>query len=336
MSIVILDDYQDAVRKLACASKLDPYPAKVYTQAIQGPGRLAMRLRDAEILVLIRERTVLSRGLIEKLPRLRMVSQVGEVGQHIDLHACTEHGIPVAEGAGSPIPTAELTWALVLAAARRLPHYISHLKQGAWQQSGLKAASMPANFGLGTVLYGHTLGIWGYGQVGRIVASYGRAFGMNVLVWSSPASMARARADGHACAGSKEALLAQADVLSLHMRLGERTRGMISLADLSTMKPSAILVNTSRAELLQPQALVAALQRGRPGLAAIDVFEQEPILRGHALLRLENCICTPHIGHVEQQNYELYFSAAFDNIINYLAGRPTHVVNPRALEAAAA
>ncbi|MCK9516856.1 MAG: D-2-hydroxyacid dehydrogenase family protein [Ottowia sp.] len=331
MAIVILDDYQDAVRKLACASQLDPYPAKVHTHSVRGVGRLAMRLRDAEVLVLIRERTALTRELIEKLPRLRMVSQVGEVGEHVDLDACTERGIVVAEGVGSPIPTAELTWALILAAARRLPQYISHLKQGAWQQSGLKAASMPPNFGLGTILHGHTLGVWGYGRVGRIVAGYGRAFGMNVRVWGSPDSMRRAHGDGHACAASRDALLAQSDFLTLHLRLSQATRGMLGLQDLARMKPTATLVNTSRAELLQPQALVAALQRGRPGMAAVDVFEQEPILRGHALLRLENCICTPHIGHVEQQNYELQFSTAFDNIVNYLRRQPSHVVNPQAL-----
>ena len=332
MNIVILDDYQDAVRKLACAARLEPYPAKVYTNTIKGLGQLAVRLRDAEVLVLIRERTHVTRQLIEKLPRLKMISQTGRVGPHIDLAACTERGIVVAEGAGSPIAPAELTWALIMAAMRRLPQYIGNLKHGAWQQSGLKSASMPPNFGLGSVLRGRTLGIWGYGRIGQIVASYGRAFGMPVLVWGSPDSMARARADGHHAAPTRAEFFALSDVLSLHLRLVDATLGIVKLDDLARMKPSALLVNTSRAELVEPDALVSALNRGRPGMAAVDVFESEPILQGHALLRLENCICTPHIGYVEQDSYELYFGAAFDNIVNYLRGTPSNIVNPGALQ----
>ncbi|MBS0414228.1 MAG: D-2-hydroxyacid dehydrogenase family protein [Proteobacteria bacterium] len=332
MNIVILDDYQDAVRKLACAARLEPYPAKVYTNTIKGLGQLAVRLRDAEVLVLIRERTHITRQLIEKLPRLKMISQTGRVGPHIDLAACTERGIVVAEGAGSPIAPAELTWALIMAAMRRLPQYIGNLKHGAWQQSGLKSASMPPNFGLGSVLRGRTLGIWGYGRIGQIVASYGRAFGMPVLVWGSPESMARARADGHHAAPTRAEFFALSDVLSLHLRLVDATLGIVKLDDLARMKPSALLVNTSRAELVEPDALVSALNRGRPGMAAVDVFESEPILQGHALLRLENCICTPHIGYVEQDSYELYFGAAFDNIVNYLRGTPSNIVNPGALQ----
>ena len=332
MNIVILDDYQDAVRKLACAARLEPYPAKVYTNTIKGLGQLAVRLRDAEVLVLIRERTHITRQLVEKLPRLKMISQTGRVGPHIDLAACTERGIVVAEGAGSPIAPAELTWALIMAAMRRLPQYIGNLKHGAWQQSGLKSASMPPNFGLGSVLRGRTLGIWGYGRIGQIVASYGRAFGMPVLVWGSPDSMARARADGHHAAPTRAEFFALSDVLSLHLRLVDATLGIVKLEDLARMKPSALLVNTSRAELIEPDALVSALNRGRPGMAAVDVFESEPILQGHALLRLENCICTPHIGYVEQDSYELYFGAAFDNIVNYLRGTPSNIVNPGALQ----
>ncbi|MBK6615857.1 D-2-hydroxyacid dehydrogenase family protein [Ottowia sp.] len=332
MNIVILDDYQDAVRKLACAAKLDSYPAKVYTNTVKGLGQLSVRLRDAEVIVLIRERTQLTRALVEKLPRLKMVSQTGRVGSHIDVAACTERGIAVAEGVGSPVAAAELTWALIMAAARRLPQYIGNLKHGAWQQSGLKSASMPPNFGLGTVLRGRTLGIWGYGRIGQIVAGYGRAFGMQVMVWGSPASMARARADGYHAAPTRAEFFALADVLSLHLRLSDSTRGIVRLDDLGRMKPTALLVNTSRAELIEADTLVSALNRGRPGMAAVDVFETEPILQGHALLRLENCICTPHIGYVEQDSYELYFSAAFDNVVNYLRGTPTHIVNPGALQ----
>jgi D-3-phosphoglycerate dehydrogenase len=332
MNIVILDDYQDAVRKLKCASKLDAYAAKVYTNTVKGMGQLAVRLKDAEALVLVRERTQLNRALIEKLPKLRLISQTGKIGPHIDLAACTERGIAVAEGVGSPVAPAELTWALIMAVMRRLPQYISNLKHGAWQQSGLKASSMPPNFGLGNTLRGKTLGIWGYGRIGQLVAKYGQAFGMNVKVWGREASRAQALADGFQAFTSREACFEESDVLSLHLRLCDDTQNIVSADDLARMKPTALLVNTSRSELIESGALLAALNRGRPGLAAVDVFESEPILQGHALLRLENCICTPHIGYVEQDSYELYFGAAFDNIINYIKGTPTNIVNPGALQ----
>jgi D-3-phosphoglycerate dehydrogenase / 2-oxoglutarate reductase len=332
MNIVILDDYQDAVRKLECAAKLENYPAKVFTNTVKGIGQLSIRLKDADVIVLVRERTHITRQLIEKLPRLKLISQTGKVGAHLDVDACTERGIAVAEGAGSPVAAAELTWALIMAAQRRLPQYISHLKHGAWQQSGLKAASMPPNFGIGTVLKGKTLGIWGYGKIGQLVASYGRAFGMHVRVWGQEGSIERAQADGYAVVSSQEALFAESDVLSLHLRLTPETKGIVKLGDLSLMKPTALMVNTSRAELIEQDALIAALNRGRPGMAAVDVFESEPILQGHALLRLENCICTPHIGYVEQSSYEMYFGAAFDNVVNFISGTPSNIVNPGALQ----
>ena len=332
MNIVILDDYQDAVRKLPCAAKLDAYPAKVYTNTVKGIGQLSVRLKDVDVIVLIRERTHINRQLIEKLPKLKMIAQTGRVGAHIDVAACTERGVVVADGAGSPIAPAELTWALVMAATRRIPQYVGHLKHGAWQQAGLKTASMPPNFGVGTVLKGKTLGIAGYGKIGQILAGYGRAFGMRVVVWGRDTSKTLALADGFEVAQSKTELFEQSDVLSLHIRLTDETRGFVTLDDLSRMKPTALLVNTSRAELIEPEALIAALNRGRPGLAAVDVFESEPILQGHALLRLENCICTPHIGYVEQDSYELYFGAAFDNVINFIKGTPTNIVNPGALQ----
>jgi D-3-phosphoglycerate dehydrogenase len=281
MNIVILDDYQDAVRKLHCASRLDAYTAKVYTNTVKGLGQLSVRLKDADIIVLVRERTQITRQLVEKLPRLKLIAQTGKIGSHIDVAACTERGIAVAEGIGSPVAPAELTWALVMAAMRRLPQYISNLKHGAWQQSGLKTASMPPNFGL---------------------------------------------------VSTREEFFSQCDVISLHLRLNDETRGIVSLEDLSCMKPTSLLVNTSRAELIETDALIAALNRGRPGMAAVDVFESEPILQGHALLRLENCICTPHIGYVEQDSYELYFGAAFDNVVNFIKGTPTNIVNPGALQ----
>jgi D-3-phosphoglycerate dehydrogenase len=332
MNIVILDDYQDAVRKLPCAARLEAYQAKVYTNTVKGLGQLSVRLKDADVIVLNRERTHLARALIEKLPRLKLVVQTGKVGPHVDVAACTERGIAVADGTGSPVAPAELTWALIMAAMRRLPHYIANLKHGVWQQSGLKAGSMPANFGLGSVLQGKTLGIWGYGKIGQLVAGYGLAFGMRVVVWGRDATRERAAVDGFEVAESRDALFTQSDVLSLHLRLNDDTREIVTLDDLSRMKPTALLVNTSRAELIEADALMAALNRGRPGMAAIDVFESEPILQGHALLRLENCICTPHIGYVEQNSYEMYFGAAFDNVINFIKGTPTNIVNPGALQ----
>jgi len=331
VNIIILDDYQDAVRKLKCASVLESLNAKVFTNTVKGIGQLSVRLRDAEVLVLIRERTQFPKALLEKLPKLKLISQTGKVGSHIDLDTCTRMGIAVAEGAGSPVAPAELTWALIMAAMRRLPQYIGNLKHGAWQQSGLKAASMPPNFGLGNVLKGKTLGIWGYGKIGQMVAGYGRAFGMHVTVWGSESARTKAVHDGLVAAPSCEAFFEACDVLSLHLRLHDSTRGVVKLDALSRMKPTALLVNTSRAELIEENALVSALNRGRPGMAAVDVFESEPILQGHPLLRLENAVCTPHIGYVEQDSYELYFQHAFENVVNFINGQPTNIVNPDAL-----
>jgi D-3-phosphoglycerate dehydrogenase len=332
MNIIILDDYQDAVRKLACAARLEPYSAKVFTNTVKGIGQLSVRLRDADVLVLIRERTHFPRQLLEKLPRLKLISQTGKVGAHVDVEACTRLGIAVTEGSGSPVAPAELTWALILAATRRLPQYIGNLKHGAWQQAGLKSAAMPPNFGVGTVLRGRTMGLWGYGRIGQLVAGYARAFGMRVQVWGSEASRARAVADGFEAVADKGALFDTSDVLSLHLRLAASTHGAVTLEDLSRMRPTALFVNTSRAELVAENALVSALNRGRPGMAAVDVFESEPILQGHPLLRLENAVCTPHIGYVEQDSYEMYFGAAFDNVVNFIAGNPSGLVNPEALK----
>ena len=330
MNIVILDDYQDAVRKLHCASLLEGHNIKVYTNTVKGVGQLAVRLRDAEAIVLIRERTPVGRQLIEKLPKLKLIAQVGKVGPHLDVQACTDHGIAVTEGVGSPVATAELTWALIMAAMRRLPQYIANLKHGAWQQSGLKAAAMPPNFALGTSLHGRTLGIWGYGRIGQMVARFGQAFGMQILVGGSDASRALARTHGHQAAANQAELFTKSDVLSLHLRLCAATQHIVTAHELSLMKSTALLVNTARAELIAPDALVSALNKGHPGLAAVDVFESEPILQGHALLRLENCICTPHIGYVEQDSYEQYFGAAFANIVQFAQGERSHVVNPQA------
>lgn len=332
VNIIILDDYQDAVRKLKCASRLESLNAKVFTNTVKGIGQLSVRLRDADVLVLIRERTHFPKQLLEKLPRLKLIAQTGRVGSHIDVDTCTRMGIALAEGVGSPVAPAELTWALIMSAMRRLPQYIGNLKHGAWQQSGLKAASMPPNFGLGLVLRGKTLGIWGYGKIGQMVAGYGRAFGMDVLVWGSESARGKAIEDGYAAAESCESFFATCDVLSLHLRLTDTTRGIVKHDALAHMKPTALLVNTSRAELIEEGALVSALNRGRPGMAAVDVFESEPILQGHPLLRLENAVCTPHIGYVELESYETYFAAAFDNVVNFVNGTPTNIINPDALK----
>ncbi|MGO4328818.1 D-2-hydroxyacid dehydrogenase family protein [Cupriavidus sp. M-11] len=331
MKIAVLDDYQDSVRKLPCFSLLDGHDVKVFNNTVKGVGQLAARLSDVEAVVLIRERSRIPRQLLEKLPKLKIVSQTGRVGGHVDIDACTERGVAVLEGSGSPVAPAELTWALIMAAQRRIPQYVASLKHGAWQQSGLKSTTMPPNFGLGQVLRGQTLGIWGYGKIGKLLAGYGRAFGMNVLVWGRENSQKSAREDGLAVAESQEQLFAESDVLSLHLRLNDETRGLVKLSDLTRMKPTALFVNTSRAELVEENALLTALNRGRPGMAAVDVFESEPILQGHALLRMENCICTPHLGYVERESYEMYFRIAFQNILDVLAGKHESIANPKAL-----
>lgn len=320
MKIAILDDYQDAVRKLDCFQLLAQHEVKVFNNSVRGLGQLATRLAEVEALVLIRERTRITPQLLDKLPRLKIISQTGKISSHIDMQACNARGIAVLEGVGSPVAPAELTWALIMAAQRRIPQYVANLKQGAWQQSGLRAAAMPANFGIGQVLRGQTLGIWGYGKIGRLIAGYGRAFGMRVLIWGREMSRTSAQADGYEVAESKAALFAQSDVLSIHLRLHDDTRGAVGLADLLSMKPTALFVNTSRAELVEENAMVAALGQGRPGMVAVDVYESEPILQGHTLLRMENAICTPHIGYVERESYELYFRAAFQNILDFIAG----------------
>ncbi len=331
MNIAILDDYQDAVRKLDCAERLTGHSVKVHTNSVKGFGQLSMRLKDAEALILIRERTHITKQLIDRLPNLKLISQTGKVSGHIDVEACTKRGIVICEGVGSPTAPAELTWALIMATARRIPQYVSNLKYGVWQQSGLKSSSLPANFGLGTVLKGKTLGIWGFGKIGQMVAGYGRAFGMHVQVWGREPSRALAEEMGYKAAVSKEAFFESSDILTLHLRLNDATHGIVGPQDLALMKPTAMIVNTSRAELIKTDALSNALSLGRPGLGAIDVFESEPILQGHPLLRMENCVCTPHLGYVEKDSYELYLGAAIDNIVNFCNGVPTQVLNPEAL-----
>jgi D-3-phosphoglycerate dehydrogenase len=324
MKIAILDDYHDTLRTLECFRKLSGHEVRVWNDHVQDVEVLARRLQDTEALVLIRERTEIRAPLLERLGKLRLISQ-RSVYPHIDVDACTRRGVIVSSSqhAGTPsYAAAELTWALVLAAMRQVPQQMSALKAGKWQ------------IGVGNTLRGKTLGIYGYGRIGSVVAGYGRAFGMEVLVWAREASLKRARDDGHAVASGKAAFFSGCDVISLHMRLVEGTRGIVTAQDLARMKPTALLVNTSRAGLVAPGALVAALGRGRPGMAAVDVYEQEPVLdTGHPLLAMDNVVCTPHIGYVTRDEYEVQFSDIFDQIVAYAAGKPINVVNPEVLKA---
>ena len=310
MKIAILDDYQDAVRHLPCFRLLDGVDVKVFHHSAKGAGQLAIRLAPFDGLVLIRERTKIDRALMTRLPHLKLICQTGRLGAHVDVDAARELGITVIEGQGDPIATAELTWALILAGSRRLLDYASLLRQGVWQTSSLT----PARNTLGRVVRGRRLGIWGYGRIGQCVAGYARAFGMQVSVWGSEASRAKAVAEGFDAAPSRAAFFADADIVTLHLRLTESTRAIVQAEDLSRMKPDALLVNTSRAELITPGALEAALRAGRPGSAAIDVFDTEPLPPTAPLLQLDNLITTPHLGYVEQDSYEMYFRPLFEAI----------------------
>jgi len=322
VKVSILDDYHDTLRTLQCFEKLASHDVTIWNDHVQDVDSLAARLHDTEALVLIRERTQVRAPLLERLPRLRLISQ-RSVYPHIDIDACTRLGIIVSSNLHADTPsyaTAELTWALVLAAMRQLPQQMASLKAGNWQ------------IGVGSTVRGKTLGIYGYGRIGSVVAGYGRAFGMKVMAWAREKSLAQAHADGHAVAASKEAFFAECDIISLHMRLVDATRGIVTAADLARMKPTALLVNTSRAPLIEPDALVTALRRGRPGMAAVDVYEDEPVRdTSHPLLNMPNVVCTPHIGYVSRDEYEVQFTDIFDQIIAYTAGAPINVVNPDVL-----
>ena len=327
MKIAILDDYQDAVRGLACFKLTEGHEVKVFNSTARGLGQLAIRLAPFDALVLIRERSSFNRALLSRLPNLKLLSQTGKAGQHIDVAAATELGIAIAEGVGSPTAPAELTWALVMAAQRKIVPYAQHLKEGLWQTASIE----PALNTLGRTLQGRTLAIWGYGRIGQLVAGYGRAFGMRVLVWGSEASRAAAVAAGDTAAASREELFAQADVLSLHLRLSDATRGIVTADDLARMQPTALFVNTSRAELVADGALEAALQQGHPGAAALDVFTEEPLPPTSLLLQLPNVLATPHLGYVEQDSYALYFRYALQNIVDFAQGQCTRLLNPAVL-----
>jgi D-3-phosphoglycerate dehydrogenase len=327
LKIAILDDYQDAARRLDCYSLLDAHEVKVFQSSTRGLGQLAIRLAPFDVLVLIRERTAFNAALLAKLSNLKLISQTGKVSGHIDVAAATERGIAIAEGVGSPVAPAELTWALIMAASRKIVPYATNLKDGLWQT----ASTNPTLNGVGRVLHGRTLGLWSYGKIGKLVAGYARAFGMRVVVWGSEASRQAAIADGFEAAPSREALFEMADVLSLHLRLADSTRGIVTASDLARMKPDALFVNTSRAELVADGALEAALKKGRPGTAALDVFTSEPLGPEAELLRIPTVLATPHLGYVEQDSYELYFKAAFENIVHFAQGAPSNILNPEAL-----
>jgi D-3-phosphoglycerate dehydrogenase len=325
MKISILDDYHDTLRTLDCFRKLAGHDVSIWNDHVQNVDTLAQRLKDTEILVLIRERTQIRAPLLERLNKLTLISQ-RSVYPHIDIDACTRLGVIVSSGQHADTPshsTAELTWGLVLAAMRQIPQQMNALKAGKWQ------------IGIGSSLRGKTFGIYGYGRIGRVVAGYAKAFGMNVLIWAREASMARARSDGYPNARSREGFFEECDIISLHLRLIDATRGAVKAGDLARMKPTALIVNTSRAALIEPGALAAALKSGRPGMAAIDVFEEEPLLdTRHPLLQMDNVICTPHIGYVSRDEYEIQFSDIFDQITAYAGGTPINVVNPDALNCA--
>src|SRR6266851_9165037 len=324
MKISILDDYHDTVRTLSCFKRLASHDVTIWNDHVQEIDALTERLKDTEALVLIRERTQIRAPLIERLPKLRLISQ-RSVYPHIDVEACTRHGVVVSSSQHPGTPSyaaAELTGALILDSMRRIPQQAAALKAGVWQ------------VGIGHTVRDKTLGIFGYGRIGAVVAGYGKAFGMNVVVWAREATRARAKADGYAVARSKEAFFEECDVISLHMRLVDATRGIVTAADLARMKPTALLVNTSRAPLIEPGALVNALRAGRPGLAAVDVYEDEPVRdTHHPLLNMGNVVCTPHLGYVSREEYEIQFADIFDQITAYAAGTPTNVVNPEVLAA---
>lgn len=322
MKIAVIDDYQDAFRKLACAAKLKGHDITVYRDTEKDAARFAARLEGYEAVIMTQQRSPLPKALVEALPAsVKLLCNTGRNVGHIDLAACTARGIIVAAaGGGLPNATAELTWGLILSSLRSIPHEVQQLKQGVWQTS------------VGTGVHGKTLGIYALGKIGSVVAQIGRAFGMKVTCWGRDASKAKARELGYEVPASREAFFAGADVLCLHIPLNKETRGIVTAADLAQMKSSALLVNTSRAGLIESGALVNALNKGHPGFGAIDVYEDEPVVdANHPLLKMSNVVCTPHLGYVEAGTYESYFGTVVDSILSYAAGTPINVLNPDVL-----
>lgn len=320
MNILIPDDYQNAIQNLECFKMLQGHNVTVLNKPLLTVPNVSKILDETEALVLIRERVKADTNLLQKLPKLKIISQTGKISSHIDLVACTKNKIAVAEGTGSPIATAELTWSLILNSYRQILQAVEDMKKGLWQTN------------IGRSVCGQTIGIWGYGRIGKRIASYAKAFEMKVIVWGSEASRKNAETDGFMGAASKEEFFRNVDILTLHIRLTENTRNIVKAYDLSLMKPDALLVNTSRSELIEENALIHALQVGRPGFAAIDVYEQEPVyIENYPLLKMPNVLCTPHLGYVEQKGYELYFSQAFKNILSFADGNPVNIANPEVL-----
>jgi len=321
MKIAIIDDYQDAFRTLRCHAKLKGHEVLVYNDTEKDPARLAERLKEAEAVILTQARSPFPRAVIERLPKLRLISQTGRSTGHIDIDACTEHGVLVsAAGKATAHPTAELTWGLILAALRHIPYEVRRLREGHWQST------------VGVAVKGKTLGIYAYGRIGSLVANVGRAFGARVLCWGREGSLARAREAGYEVAENREAFFAESDILSLHLPLNAETRGIVTREDLARMKTTALIVNTSRAGIIAEGTLLEALKAGRPGCAAVDVFEDEPVLgAAHPLLKMDNVVATPHLGYVEKENYELYYGLVVDQILAYAAGNPINVVNREAV-----
>ncbi len=322
MKIAVLDDYQDVFRKLACFARLKDHEVVVFHDAEKDPAKMAARLKDVDALILSQQRSSFPRAVIEKLSKLRLIAQTGSNRAHIDIAACTENGIVVAAiRYGASYATAEFTWGLILASLRHIPHEVQQLKQGIWQTTAV-----------GSGLRGKTLGIYGLGKIGDCVAQVGKAFGMIVTCWGREASQAKAREAGYEVPASRGAFFENADVVSLHIRYSAQTRGIVTAADLARMKPTALIVNTSRAPLIQEGALLEALRKGRPGFAAVDVYEHEPVLGGdHPLLKMPNVICTPHLGGLVHSTYEHWYGTAIDNILGFSAGKPVNVLNPEAL-----
>ncbi len=321
MKIAVIDDYQGAFTRVKAYAKLQGHEVVVYNDTEKDPQKLAARLKDADAVVLTQQRSPFPRALIERLPKLKLISQTGRNAYHIDTAACTEKGIVVSAGGGSsPNPTAELTWAIILAGLRHIPEEVQRLKEGKWQ----------ATIGVG--LSGKTLGVYACGRIGSIVAGVGRAFGMNVTCWGRDASLVKAREAGYAIPATREAFFESADIVSLHLPLNKETRGIVTAQDLARMKPTAMIVNTSRAPIIAEGALEQALRKGRPGMAALDVYESEPLYdANHPLLQMKNVICTPHLGYVEERIYEGIYGVAIEQILAYAAGKPINVVNPEAL-----
>lgn len=320
MKITILDDYQDVIKKLKCFNLIKGQNIRILNYTEKDTNKLAEKLKDTDILVLTRERTDINETLLSLLPNLKLISQTGKISNHLAIADCTKYKVAVAEGTGSPIAPAELTWALIMNTVRKIPQAIQGMKDGHWQ------------INIGSTIFGKTIGIWGYGKIGQKIAQYAKVFGAKVVVWGSEASMEKSVNDGFIRATGKEDFFRNSDIITLHLRLNKKTFGIVKEEDLMLMKENSSLINTARAELIEKGALIRVLKREKPIFAGIDVFENEPIYdKDFELFKLPNVVCTPHLGYVEENGYELYFGKAFENVMNYINGYPTNIANPEVL-----